>query len=559
MTENTNDAEGLGPAAILVILVLGSILTLLLWTTLSRNRDLAVERETQGYASAIAEVIERALGSVMASTRRRAHLWATPAFATSGDTWREDVEIFLAENPALMGVLRADSNWAMAGSTAGKQILREVLPEARRNHAQVDGEFVAGPFTVADGRTVFGLQVRASSEPTDKRTVFCVFDARQVISGVIENRALGFGLAVHSGEHELYRRLPAEGGDPLPKSNAIRTGTIAIPTGNPWTLEIWPEPGSPLLSAEQGPAIALAGGLLFSALIAAAVHYGTLAWRRERVLRRVNAILEGQIDDTRRGQGEMRELSAALEARVAERTAELHETIVELETFNYSVSHDLRGPLGAVINFAAILQEDYADQLDATARDHLERIVGSASKAVSMMDALLAYSRSGRTELRKTHLDMQRVVREVCDEIATNAPRLACAVKIGDLPTAFADENMMRFVFANLIGNACKFARSDDTTRVEVGGNLAANEIAYFVRDEGIGFDMRFAEKLFHVFERLHVADGYEGYGVGLAIVARMVRRHGGRVWAQGAVGKGATFYFTVATTGAERNGRSAG
>jgi light-regulated signal transduction histidine kinase (bacteriophytochrome) len=123
---------------------------------------------------------------------------------------------------------------------------------------------------------------------------------------------------------------------------------------------------------------------------------------------------------------------------------------------------------------------------------------------------------------------------------------------VGELPSAFADESMMRFVFTNLISNACKFTPKGEAPRVEIGGNPGSNEIAYFVRDNGIGFDMRFAEKLFKVFERLHASDGYEGSGVGLAIVARMVRRHGGRCWAQGAVGKGATFYFTVANMGAE-------
>ena len=292
-------------------------------------------------------------------------------------------------------------------------------------------------------------------------------------------------------------------------------------------------------------------------MIAAAVHFGTLSWRRDRMLRRANKALEQQIVDTRRGQGELRELSEALEARVTERTRELNETIVELETFNYSVSHDLRGPLGAVINFAAILKEDYADRLDATGREHLQRIVGSATSAVSMMDALLAFSRSGRTELRKAHLDMKRVVKEVSDELTANLPDLKCAVTVGDLPTAFADENMMRFIFANLISNACKFAQKGEAPRVEVGGDQSSNETIYFVRDHGIGFDMRFADKLFKVFERLHVGEGFEGHGVGLAIVARMVRRHGGRYWAQGAVGKGATFYFTVAVRGAE-DGRPA-
>jgi light-regulated signal transduction histidine kinase (bacteriophytochrome) len=146
---------------------------------------------------------------------------------------------------------------------------------------------------------------------------------------------------------------------------------------------------------------------------------------------------------------------------------------------------------------------------------------------------------------------MTRVVGEVCDELAANLPHLRSAVKVGTLPDAFADENMMRFIFANLISNACKFARKGETPEVEIGANPGSSEIVYFVRDNGIGFDMRFAEKLFKVFERLHASDGYEGHGVGLAIVARMVRRHGGRYWAQGAVGRGATFYFTVASAGA--------
>jgi light-regulated signal transduction histidine kinase (bacteriophytochrome) len=221
------------------------------------------------------------------------------------------------------------------------------------------------------------------------------------------------------------------------------------------------------------------------------------------------------------------------------------------------VSHDLRGPLGAVINFAAILKEDYGKQFDATGLEHLDRIVASASSAVSIMDALLAFSRSGRVELRKTNLDMRRVAREVCAEMSVSDPHLKSAVKIGELPSALADENMMRFVFTNLISNACKFAPKGESPHVEVGGSRGSNENIYHVRDHGIGFDMRFAEKLFKVFERLHASDGYEGHGIGLAIVARMVRRHGGRYWAQGAVGKGATFYFTVPDAGVE-DGRTA-
>ena len=276
------------------------------------------------------------------------------------------------------------------------------------------------------------------------------------------------------------------------------------------------------------------------------LHFGTLAWRRERALRGINASLTARVGETLRGQDELRRLSAELEARVAERTAQLAETITELETFNYSASHDLRGPLGAIINFAAILKEDYGDQLGRGV-EHLDRIVNSATAAVSMMDALLAYSRSGRTELHRERLAMRPLVRDVIAEVSASKPGFASSVSIGDLPDAFADENLTRVVLTNLIGNAFKFVRAGEKPQVEVSGSVEGHEAVYFVRDEGVGFDMRFADKLFRVFERLHTsAEGFQGHGVGLAIVARAVRRHGGRVWARSAQGRGATFYFTL-------------
>jgi len=554
MSNRVSGPEGLGPVAILVILVLGACLSVLVWKSLSRHWEVESERETASYASSLDNVLEAEFVRLEGMLRRRAQIWVTPRFASDPESWRDSVDTMLAENPAILAVLRVDGSSELAGSADGKQILREILTEAHRHEVDADGEFFVGPLIAADGRAVFGVQVRASSDGKDTRKVFALFDAQRVVMDILDQRALGFAIAVSAEGREVYRRNPPSG---HVRPSLRRTEAVVVPNGKPWLLEVTPASDMELASWEQGPAIALAGGLLASGLVAAAVHFGTLSRRRELMLRRVNSALEQQIVDTLRGQAELVKLSEGLEASVAERTDELNETIVELETFNYSVSHDLRGPLGAVINFAAILQEDYGDRLDPTARDHLQRIIGSASSAVSMMDALLAFSRSGRTELRKSHLDMSRVVREVCDELTANHPHLKDVVKVGDLPNAFADESMLRFVFTNLISNACKFARDDASAEVEVGGSLASNEVVYFVRDNGIGFDMRYADKLFKVFERLHAPEAYEGNGVGLAIVARMVRRHGGRCWAQGAVGKGATFYFTVAVAGGE-NGRVA-
>jgi signal transduction histidine kinase len=459
-----------------------------------------------------------------------------------------------AENPSLLAVLHGDLPMEVAGPSEGQQVLREVMPQARRLATNPDGDFLVGPLLAGDGRSILALQVQAVAEGTPRPGVFAIFDIRRLVEDLFDRHALGFAIRLSASGREVYARdWPSADG----RSSRLKTESVVLPDREPWQLELAPAGGVGLAHWDEGPAIALATGLLASALIAAAVHYGTLAWRRDRMLRRVNSALEQQIVDTRRGEGELRELSAALEARVAERTRELNETIVELETFNYSVSHDLRGQLGSVINFAAILEEDYSERLDATAKDYLQRIVKSASSAVSMMDALLAFSRSGRADLHKIDLDMKRLATEAAQELTVGFPELKCAVTVGDLPSVYADEKMMRLIFTNLIGNACKFARPGEGAQVEIGGEVGSNENIYFVRDQGIGFDMRYAEKLFTVFERLHASEGLEGHGVGLAIVARMVRRHGGRYWAEGAVGKGATFFFTVATTGAENAGSS--
>jgi signal transduction histidine kinase len=546
--EGLTRVEGLGPVAVLVILVLGASLSLVIWQNVSRRGEVEIERETQGNATVLRDVLEAELDRLDGMVRRRAQIWAASGFVSDPVAWRESAGVMFAENPAILAVMRGDMPLEIAGSTEGQQLLREVLPEARRIATNPDGDFLVGPLMASDGRSILALQVEALADGSPRPGVFAIFDIPRLVGDLFDKRALGFAILLSAGGREVYRRdWPEE-----PLSSLRKVESVVLPDGEPWQLEVAPSGGVALVRWDQGPAIALATGLLASGLIAAAVHYGTLAWRRDRMLRRANAALEQQIVDTRRGQGELRELSEALEGRVTERTRELNDTIIELETFNYSVSHDLRGQLGAVINFAAILDEDYSERLDPTAKDYLQRIVKSATSAVSMMDALLAFSRSGRTELRKVHLDMKRVVKEVADELTASFPELKCAVTVGDLPAAFADENMMRFIFTNLIGNACKFASQGEAPRVEVGGEPGSNETIYFVRDHGIGFDMRYAEKLFKVFERLHASEGFEGHGVGLAIVARMVRRHGGRYWAQGAVGKGATFYFTVAATGAD-------
>jgi signal transduction histidine kinase len=219
----------------------------------------------------------------------------------------------------------------------------------------------------------------------------------------------------------------------------------------------------------------------------------------------------------------------------------------ELEAFCYSVSHDLRAPLRAIDGFSRILVEDYATTLDDEARDFLETIRGNARKMGRLIDDLLEFSRLNRQPLKTETIDMTALVRRALDDLRPEPDGRGVAVEVGHLPPCMGDPALLKQVYLNFLSNAFKYTRDREDARVEVGSREEeSGGVAYFVKDNGVGFDMRYAHKLFGVFQRLHRAEDYEGTGVGLAIVQRVVARHGGRVWAEAEVDKGATFFFTI-------------
>jgi len=232
-----------------------------------------------------------------------------------------------------------------------------------------------------------------------------------------------------------------------------------------------------------------------------------------------------------------------LEQRVAERTA-------ELEAFSYSVSHDLRSPLRAIDGFSRILQEDHAGMLDAECNRLLSIIRSNTQNMAQLIDDLLAFSRIGRKELQRTEVDMTELAKTVWEELKAATPGRKLHVKIMPLPVAHGDRAMLRQVFVNLLANAIKFTRPRETAMIEVGAGVEGNQNVYYVKDNGVGFDMQYVHKLFGVFQRLHGAEEFEGTGVGLAIVQRIIQRHGGRVWAEGKAGEGAAIYFTLPSKG---------
>jgi signal transduction histidine kinase len=235
--------------------------------------------------------------------------------------------------------------------------------------------------------------------------------------------------------------------------------------------------------------------------------------------------------------------AAELEERVRARTAELEATNRELESFSYSVSHDLRAPLRAVDGYARMLEEDYRERLDDEGRRLLAVVRDSAARMGRLIDDLLAFSRLGRQAPAARPVDMATLAAEVANEVRGDS---RAAIEIGALPAAHADPAMLKQVWLNLIGNAVKYSAKRADARVEIRGREEPRELVYSVRDNGVGFDMRYAAKLYGVFQRLHRADEFPGTGVGLAIVQRIVTRHGGRVWAEGKPGQGACFHFSL-------------
>jgi light-regulated signal transduction histidine kinase (bacteriophytochrome) len=252
------------------------------------------------------------------------------------------------------------------------------------------------------------------------------------------------------------------------------------------------------------------------------------------------------VTEARQAEEEIKRLNTELEQRVADRTAQLEASNRELEAFAYSVSHDLRAPLRSIDGFCKILLDDYGPQLDDEGKEYLQRIRKASQRLGQLIDDLLNLSRATRTTMRIEHVDLSDMALHIAEELRSDEPNRSAEFRIDLGAIARGDARLLQLVMQNLLDNAWKFSSKNEQARIEFGMTEEEGGRVFFVRDNGVGFDMKYADRLFTSFQRLHSPAQFPGSGIGLATVHRIVKRHGGTIWVKAGEGKGATFYFTL-------------
>ena len=516
-----------------LVALLGALIALAGWGLLVTDRRTQILQATTAAAVEVREAVESGLGEQAEGLEGLADFWKEFGLQSPAE-WEASVDQQFEQLDGLRFVAWVDlddlSRRISAGpghSTTGVRI------EAAEVRAHRDAPALVGPLFDDAGTPAYRYYLPVVTPAGHTGVLVAEIDAKPFLEEMLRARGRGYALSVFwNGQPIFARGTPSE--DAWQSWWRVE-GTVRLPFDQVWRIVHRPTPEYAATRLTPVPHYLLAAGLLLSLALAVLAHQLRLTVRQSRFLAASNRALE--------------ERGEQLESRVAERTEALEDAIGELEAFSYSVSHDLRSPLGAILNFTAILEEDYGDRpLDANGLRILARIRRSALRATSLLEDLLQLSRAGRAALSLERIDMTALARESFAQVCAAQHEASGDVefRVDPLPDAVGDRALLEALLANLLSNALKYSRGCEKRRVHLTGWLEGGECLYEVEDNGQGFDMRFADKLFGLFERLHAADAIEGTGLGLAMVARIVKRHGGRVWAHGEPGRGARFGFAL-------------
>ena len=568
------------PWPAVLVLAAGAMSTVVVGAVLTAWRDAETQRTADLVATGVRRVVEARVNDQLGALRQLAITWSRAA-VPDGEGWKNDSNSFLQRNPgiALLAWMEAEKRDGEPVVDAARMVrsgdethrlvvasasvrdrleslsLPDELAAARATARTVRTPTLAGPFELPDGTPMCQVSVPLEAIPgreTLHDMLVALFEPSVLLCELLADIAPGYRIRITNERGTLYLQAPGGERSEAPLRWEVDGQPVRLESGSTWRLDLARAAGLQGSSAPAMETTIFVTGLTISVLLGVVVHLGQVARIRARALALTNRELQLRVREAISAHDRFRALNAELEARVADRTRDLDSVVSDLETFNYSISHDLRTPLGAITNFVELLKEDSGDALDSRGRDMLDRMARCAGMAVSMMDGLLACSRVGRQEIVLSRVDMQAQVRSAMAEVLAGRQGPPPDLVLGELPEVLADAAMMHVVWANLISNAVKATRRRENASIEVSARSSAEEDVFQVRDNGFGFEMRDADRLFRVFERLHADDraagpaGTQGHGVGLAVVQRIVTRHGGRVWAQSAPGKGATFYFSV-------------
>lgn len=350
----------------------------------------------------------------------------------------------------------------------------------------------------------------------------------------------GYAFSVTENGDELYR-FPEDSGNPF--SDYVHSALIELP-GTVWKVQAWPSREHVAKLRGHLPEMVLLFGVLTAILAGATLRMAQLSMARNRRLAEFTRELESEIGERRRVEDEVRKLNAELESRVEQRTRELESMNRELEAFSYSVSHDLRAPLASIAGFSKMLAESVADKLGEDGMHYVQRIGSNVTRMGQLIDDLLNLGRVNRAGLDIQEVNLSGLAKSIISNLAERDPSRRVETRVEDHLRAHADPNLIEIALENLLSNAWKFSAKSEHAVIEVGKETQDGREVFFVRDNGVGFDMNFAGKLFGVFQRLHSESEFPGNGVGLVTVKRVLARHRGEVWGKARIGEGAVFFF---------------